>query len=94
MSPIRVADPRISPLRSGNFAGLPPAIVATAGFDPLRDEGESYAAALEAAGNVVDLRRFGSLIHGFGQFDALGGACSSALADIASALRAHLRHAS
>lgn len=91
-SGIDAADPRVSPLRSGDFAGLPPAIVATAGFDPLRDEGESYAAALEAAGNIVDLRRFGSLIHGFGQFDALGGACASALAEIASALRAHLRH--
>ncbi|WAC92989.1 alpha/beta hydrolase [Mycobacterium sp. Aquia_213] len=93
-SGIDVANPRVSPLRSENFAGLAPAIVATAGFDPLRDEGESYAAALEAAGNVVDLRRFGSLIHGFGQFDALGGACASALAEITSALRAHLRHPS
>jgi acetyl esterase len=91
-SAVDAADPRVSPLRSQNFAGLSPAIVATAGFDPLRDEGESYAAALEAAGNVVDLRRFGSLIHGFGQFDALGGACASALAEVCSALRAHLRH--
>ncbi|WP_108925147.1 alpha/beta hydrolase [Mycobacterium montefiorense] len=93
-SGVDAADPRVCPLRGENLTGLPPAIVATAGFDPLRDEGESYAAALEAAGNVVDLRRFGSLIHGFGQFDALGGACASAVAEITSALRAHLRHQS
>jgi acetyl esterase len=91
-SGIDAADPRVCPLRKENFEGLAPAIVATAGFDLLRDEGESYAAALEAAGNVVDLRRFGSLVHGFAQFDALGGACASALAEITSALRAHLAH--
>jgi acetyl esterase/lipase len=49
---------------------LAPAIVATADFDPLRDEGESYAAALEVAGNVVDLRQFGSLVHPVALMDA------------------------
>ena len=93
-SGVDVADPRVSPLRSKDLAGLAPAIVVTAGFDPLRDEGESYASALEAAGNVVNLHRFGSMIHGFGQFDALGGGCAAALAEITSALRAHLRHGS
>ena len=58
------ADPRISPLR-GRLAGLAPALVVTAGFDVLRDEGEAYARALGAAGVRADLYRQGSLPHGF-----------------------------
>ncbi|HZG90729.1 MAG TPA: alpha/beta hydrolase fold domain-containing protein [Pseudonocardia sp.] len=49
-------DPRVAPLR-GELAGLPPAVVVTCEFDPLRDEGDAYAAALERAGNQVRLLR-------------------------------------
>ena len=84
------ADPRVSPLLAEDLSGLPPAIVITAGFDPLRDEGRQYAEALSAAGNVVDEREYGSLIHAFANFSTLGGGSATAIADITSALRAHL----
>jgi acetyl esterase len=84
------ADPRVSPLLAENLAGLPPAILVTAGFDPLRDEGRQYADALRAAGNSVDAREFGSLIHSFPNFVGLGGGSATAIVEIISALRAHL----
>jgi acetyl esterase len=85
-------DPRVSPLLADNLAGLPPAMLATAGFDPLRDEGRQYAEALRAAGNSVDAREFGSLIHSFPNFVGLGGGSATATAEVVSALLAHLSH--
>lgn len=63
--PAGARDPRASPLRAESLAGLPPALVFTAGFDPLRDEGQAYAARLAAAGVRTLHREFDSLIHGF-----------------------------
>jgi acetyl esterase len=57
--------PLVSPLLSPDFAALAPAIIRTAGFDPLRDEGEAYAKALAQAGVSVDYRCHERLIHGF-----------------------------
>jgi acetyl esterase len=59
------ADPRVSPIYAPDLHDLPPALVVTAGFDVLRDEGDAYAAALESAGNVVRLLRFPTLGHVF-----------------------------
>jgi acetyl esterase len=87
------ADPRISPLLAESLSGLAPALIAVAGFDPLRDEGESYAAALRAAGTAVDLRSMGSLTHGFANLFPLGGGSAAATSDLISALRAHLSRA-
>jgi acetyl esterase len=89
-SRLDVTDPTISPVLADDFSGLAPAIVVTAGFDPLRDEGEQYAAAMYDAGTVVDLRRMGPLMHGFANMAPLGGGSAVAMAEIISALRAHL----
>jgi acetyl esterase len=84
------ADPAVSPLLADDLSDLPPALVITAGFDPLRDEGRQYAKAMRSAGVTVDYREFGSLIHGFANFFPLGGDSAPAMAQVISALRAHL----
>lgn len=79
------ADPtdfRLHPL-VGDLAGLAPAIVVTAGFDPIRDGGEAYAAALRAAGTPAVLRRYESMIHGFANMIGFSPACRAAVVEIA-----------
>ncbi|MGW4060361.1 alpha/beta hydrolase [Amycolatopsis sp. NPDC004747] len=82
-----LTDPRLSPLHAEDLSGLPPALVVTAGFDPLRDEGEAYAQKLREAGVEVALRRHEDLIHGFINFTGVGTRFREALAEMAGALR-------
>jgi len=89
-SGIEPTDPRVSPLLAETLSGLPPALIATAGFDPLRDEGDRYAEALSAAGTAVDLRSTGSVTHGFASLFPIGGDSAVATTELISALRAHL----
>jgi acetyl esterase len=73
------ADWRVSPLRAKNLAGVAPAVVTTAWFDPLRDEGKAYADALAKAGVVVKYHPGEGLIHGyFGLVDACDAARAEA----------------
>ena len=58
-------DPRASPLLAGDFTGLPPALVVTAGLDPLRDDGSQYAEALRKGGVDVEYRCYQDQVHGF-----------------------------
>jgi acetyl esterase len=81
------ADPRLSPLRGAELPGQPPAIVVTAAFDPLRDEGEAHAAALAAAGNPVRLRREAGMVHGFANMVDLSAAARVRLVEIAGEVR-------
>jgi acetyl esterase/lipase len=58
-------DPRLSPMMAPDLAGLPPALIHTAGFDPFRDEGEAYGQRLASAGVAADVRRHDTMIHYF-----------------------------
>ena len=82
--------PRASPLLAGDHEGLPPAFIATAGFDPLRDEGRAYARALSEAGVRVEERCYEGLVHGFFSMSEGCAAARVALDDIVASLRAGL----
>jgi len=81
------ADPRLSPLREPDLAGLAPAVVVTAGFDPLVDQGEAYARRLRSAGTPVAYRCYDSLTHGFTAFTGMVPCADVACREIAGLVR-------
>ena len=85
------ADWRASPLRAQSLAGLRPALIVTAGFDPLRDEGEAYAERLRDAGVRVDSVCYGGMIHGFVPMGRLLDTAGRAISLIAGSLSQALR---
>jgi acetyl esterase len=88
--PAEATDPRVSPLRTADLSGLPPALVFTAGFDPLRDEGQAYADKLVTAGVKTIHREFDSLIHGFICMRGALQAAARAMDDMVVSLRHEL----
>ncbi len=89
---VDAADPQVSPLFAPPeaLAGLPPALVITAEYDPLRDEGEAYAAALRAAGVEATAPRYDGVIHGVFSLPDVIPEGKAAIDEACTALRAAL----
>jgi acetyl esterase len=85
--PSDVRDPYLTPLDAGDFTNLPPALVITAGFDPLRDGGQLYAERLRAAGVPTEYVCYEGMIHGFFTFPSVFDAARAAIERAADSLR-------
>ncbi|MEE9284176.1 MAG: alpha/beta hydrolase [Dehalococcoidia bacterium] len=81
------ANPYAAPLQAHDLSGLPPALVITAEFDPLRDEGEAYGRRLAAAGVPAKCSRYDGMIHGFFSFTETIDMGKDAVAEAAEALK-------
>ena len=80
-------NPYVSPLLAKDLSGLPAAVVYTAEFDPLRDEGEAYAKRLKEAGVSVSHKRYDGQIHAFFQMGGVFPAAADAIQDAANHLK-------
>lgn len=85
---LNMADPWLSPALHPDLCGLPPALIVSAGFDPIRDDGLGYAARLRDAGVNVELLHYAGQFHGFLNFDSVIGAARDALDRIGHSLLA------
>jgi acetyl esterase len=89
-SPEELDNPHVSPIRASDHSGLPPAIVATAEFDPIRDDGEAYADKLAKAGVPTMKRRYDGMIHGFYWMGGYVDMTHTLIADLADEMKAIL----
>lgn len=80
-------DPRVSPLYHSRFEGLPPTLMITAEFDPLKDEGEAYAKKLKAAGVSTTLTCYAGMLHGFFQMGGVIEEGMQAIDEVSMALK-------
>jgi acetyl esterase len=80
-------EPTASPMRAKSLADLPPALVITAGCDPLRDEGEAYAKRLREAGVAVTTTQYPGMFHGFVRMTRILDQSRALLDELAGALR-------
>jgi len=81
-----LTDWRASPLLAPSLAGLPPALVLTAGYDPLLDEGRAYAERLQGEGVAVQYREYADMVHGFLLFGGVLDTANAAVAECSAAL--------
>jgi acetyl esterase len=85
-------DPYASPLRAADLTGLPPALVVTAEYDPLRDEGEYYAERLRQAGVKTEMKRWDGMNHGFFNLPGVVNKATAAVDEACAWVRSRLTH--